>query len=300
MTATRPYLSTSATSLVTLAACDRSLRGAAWAHARRGFVHTEVGDRLGRELLDERFETLTFARVDTAEFAAPESAAGRYEIDAHDLVDVVTRFQQLGDARAEFATHSRDQYSHRFTSRGLLLRRESASLAHFGAQMRKEDHFPNGRHPGQQHDEPIDPHAHPAGRRHPVFQRPHVVVVDVVRFGIPRRFERRLGFESTELVDRIVQFAESVREFPPIDDDLEPFDEIGIVAEAVGGLQAASFVGPAGVGAMSDAKYQAFLDAAYADVATLNLTAGTIYYQKSWTALSLLMMTGNLVDFTQI
>ena len=49
---------------------------------------------------------------------------------------------------------------------------------------------------------------------------------------------------------------------------------------------------------MSDAKYQAFLDQAYAAVATLNLTAGTIYYQKSWTALSLLMMTGNLVDFT--
>jgi endo-1,4-beta-D-glucanase Y len=68
---------------------------------------------------------------------------------------------------------------------------------------------------------------------------------------------------------------------------------------AVNGAQAASFVGPAGMGAMSDAKYQAFLDAAYADVATLNLTAGTIYYQKSWTALSLLMMTANLVDFTQ-
>jgi len=65
------------------------------------------------------------------------------------------------------------------------------------------------------------------------------------------------------------------------------------------GLQAASFVGPAGVGAMSDANYQAFLDEAYAAVATLSLTAGTIYYQKSWTALSMLMMTGNLVDFTR-
>jgi hypothetical protein len=68
---------------------------------------------------------------------------------------------------------------------------------------------------------------------------------------------------------------------------------------AVSGLQAASFVGPAGVGAMSDAKYQAFLDEAYVAVATLKLGAGTIYYQKSWTALSLLMMTGNFVDFTQ-
>jgi len=68
--------------------------------------------------------------------------------------------------------------------------------------------------------------------------------------------------------------------------------------KATSGAQAASFVGPAGVGAMSDAKYQSFLDGAYAAVATLKLTAGTIYYQKSWTALSLLMMTGNLVDFT--
>jgi hypothetical protein len=32
----------------------------------------------------------------------------------------------------------------------------------------------------------------------------------------------------------------------------------------------------------------------------LNLNAGTIYYQKSWTALSLLMMTGSLVDLTQV
>jgi endo-1,4-beta-D-glucanase Y len=69
--------------------------------------------------------------------------------------------------------------------------------------------------------------------------------------------------------------------------------------KAGSGAQPASFVGPAGVGAMSDAKYQSFLDDAYAAVATLKLTAGTIYYQKSWTALSLLMMTGSFVDFTQ-
>lgn len=69
---------------------------------------------------------------------------------------------------------------------------------------------------------------------------------------------------------------------------------------ATGGAQAASFVGPAGVGAMSDAEYQAFLDEAYAAVATLSLNAGTIYYQKSWTALSLLMMTGSLPDLTQV
>lgn len=67
---------------------------------------------------------------------------------------------------------------------------------------------------------------------------------------------------------------------------------------ATGGLQAASFVGPAGVAAMSDAKYRAFLDQAYTALATQKLSAGTIYYQKSWTALSLLMLTGNLVDLS--
>jgi endo-1,4-beta-D-glucanase Y len=67
---------------------------------------------------------------------------------------------------------------------------------------------------------------------------------------------------------------------------------------AVGGLQAASFVGPAGVAGMSDAAFQTLVDQAYAALATQGLTAGTIYYQKSWTALSLLMLTGNLVDLT--
>lgn len=67
---------------------------------------------------------------------------------------------------------------------------------------------------------------------------------------------------------------------------------------AVGGLQAASFVGPAAVAGMSDAAFQPLVDQGYAAVATQGLTAGTIYYQKSWTALSLLMLTGNLADLT--
>lgn len=63
------------------------------------------------------------------------------------------------------------------------------------------------------------------------------------------------------------------------------------------GVQAASFVGPGAVGAMSDAKYQTFVNDAYGLVATLKLSGGTIYYQKSWTALSLLMLTGNFSNF---
>lgn len=65
---------------------------------------------------------------------------------------------------------------------------------------------------------------------------------------------------------------------------------------SMNGLQPASFIGPAGVGAMYSADNQVFIDDAYAALATGELTAGTIYYQKSWSALSLLMMSGNFAE----
>jgi endo-1,4-beta-D-glucanase Y len=63
------------------------------------------------------------------------------------------------------------------------------------------------------------------------------------------------------------------------------------------GGQSAAFVGPAAVGAMSAATYQTFLDQAYAAVATRQLLVGGTYYDDSWTALSLLMMTGNFINY---
>jgi endo-1,4-beta-D-glucanase Y len=64
-----------------------------------------------------------------------------------------------------------------------------------------------------------------------------------------------------------------------------------------GGPRAASFVGPAGVGAMATGtSYLTLRDQAYASVATLMDLAGSTYYQESWTALSLQMMTGLLYD----
>jgi endo-1,4-beta-D-glucanase Y len=64
-----------------------------------------------------------------------------------------------------------------------------------------------------------------------------------------------------------------------------------------GGPPAASFVGPAGVAAMATgATFSKLRDEAYASVATLNDLAGSTYYQESWTALSLQMMTGALRD----
>lgn len=65
------------------------------------------------------------------------------------------------------------------------------------------------------------------------------------------------------------------------------------------GLSAA-FVGPAGVGAMSDPKYQQFLDDAYDRLQTGELLVGGAYYDLSWTIISLLMMTGNFLDYTKI
>ncbi|HEX9619260.1 MAG TPA: glycosyl hydrolase family 8 [Polyangiaceae bacterium] len=63
------------------------------------------------------------------------------------------------------------------------------------------------------------------------------------------------------------------------------------------GTQAASFVGPAGVAFMSDPTYQAELDQAWAAVGSEQLTNGTVYYQKSWTALSLLLMAGEMTAY---
>lgn len=65
------------------------------------------------------------------------------------------------------------------------------------------------------------------------------------------------------------------------------------------GLGSASFVGPAAVGASYSAENLAFVDDAYAALITQELTAGTIYYQKSWAAISLLMMTGGFYEFPQ-
>jgi hypothetical protein len=57
------------------------------------------------------------------------------------------------------------------------------------------------------------------------------------------------------------------------------------------------FVGTAAVGAMHDAKFQTFIDEAYALVATGELLARSRYYNLSWTPLTLLMLTGNLNEF---
>jgi endo-1,4-beta-D-glucanase Y len=62
-------------------------------------------------------------------------------------------------------------------------------------------------------------------------------------------------------------------------------------------VQSASFIGPAGVGAMNAAINQTFVNQAYAALATRRLLVGGTYYDESWTVLSLLMMTANFLDY---
>jgi endo-1,4-beta-D-glucanase Y len=64
--------------------------------------------------------------------------------------------------------------------------------------------------------------------------------------------------------------------------------------------QSASFLGPAGVGAMVSNTYQTFITESYQRVATGQLKIGGAYYDESWAVMSLLMMTGNFLDYTSI
>ena len=64
--------------------------------------------------------------------------------------------------------------------------------------------------------------------------------------------------------------------------------------------QSAAFVGPAVVGAMSSASFLPFIQEGYDGVATMNLLVGGDYYDESWTVLSLLMLSGNFLDYTAL
>jgi endo-1,4-beta-D-glucanase Y len=67
----------------------------------------------------------------------------------------------------------------------------------------------------------------------------------------------------------------------------------------MGTAPASPFVGPAGVGAMASASGAAFAQQAYSFLLT-NPQQGGQYYAESWTALSLLMMSGNFLDYTHL
>ncbi|HVZ79372.1 MAG TPA: glycosyl hydrolase family 8 [bacterium] len=63
------------------------------------------------------------------------------------------------------------------------------------------------------------------------------------------------------------------------------------------GFQSAAFVGPAGVGGMVSRNYQAYMDDTYNDLVGSKLLVGGTYYDESWTVMSLLMLSGNFLDY---
>ncbi len=64
-------------------------------------------------------------------------------------------------------------------------------------------------------------------------------------------------------------------------------------------LHLAAFVGGAGVGAMATAEHAQLRNEAYTALAGWqSLVGGSLYYNKSWSMLSLLMMTGKFVDLS--
>lgn len=67
-----------------------------------------------------------------------------------------------------------------------------------------------------------------------------------------------------------------------------------------GNGQSAAFVGPASVGGMYSAEQTAFVQDGYNQVKQLDLVVGGEYYDLSWTVISLLMMTGNFLDYTLV
>ncbi len=83
---------------------------------------------------------------------------------------------------------------------------------------------------GQQHDEPVDADPHAPRRREPVLERADVVGVDSLGLGVAPFLERGLRLETPQLLDRVVQLAERVRELAAGNDQLEAFGERGVVA----------------------------------------------------------------------
>ena len=51
---------------------------------------------------------------------------------------------------------------------------------------------------------------------------------------------------------------------------------------------------------MSSASNQAFLDEAWSLLKQNNLWCGGQYYDESWTLLSMLMLSGNFLDYTSL
>ena len=117
---------------------------------------------------------------------------------------------------------------HSTTQRG----QTSAVNRLFVPKMREQDHIPNRRRVGQQHDEPID--ANPLARRwrQAIFQRANIIVIKMHRLVVPGLFGRDLRFEAIRLIFRVIKLAETIGQLAPANKKLETIGHKGVVVVA--------------------------------------------------------------------
>ena len=101
------------------------------------------------------------------------------------------------------------------------------------SQQREVDHVPNRVAVGQQHHQSVDADAESPGGGHAHLQGPHEVVVHLGHavFG---REPRQLRFEQLLLQPGVVQLGVRVRQFHPVDEQLEPLGDLGLTGLALG------------------------------------------------------------------
>jgi hypothetical protein len=93
----------------------------------------------------------------------------------------------------------------------------------------KQNYVPNRGASRQHHHEPVDADPFPAGRRQTVFERPDVVFVHHVGFGVTFAPFLELLLETAALLQRIVQLTERVRHLEAADVQLEALDGVRVV-----------------------------------------------------------------------
>ncbi|HEY3500840.1 MAG TPA: glycosyl hydrolase family 8 [Polyangiaceae bacterium] len=117
---------------------------------------------------------------------------------------------------------------------------------------------------------------------------PFRIAQDYCDFGEPR---------AKEYLDKISNFFQGVG----ADMIVDGYDLNGMPrAENPLPAQSALFVGAAGVGAMSDASRLPFVDATYQLLVGKEMLPPSYYFNLSWQVFALLMMTGNLYDYSLV
>ena len=116
------------------------------------------------------------------------------------------------------------------TGRGAPCGPPPGAGANSGPQRREEDHLADRVDAGQQHHQPVDADAEPAGAGHAVLEGADVVEVDVAGLRVAAGLGAGLGLERGELLDRVVLLGVGVAQLEAGDDQLEALDVVGVVA----------------------------------------------------------------------